>query len=154
MRRKFGRILGYTRKDREEHLHRLGMIARNFTQNGVVCLVAAIAPYALAREQNRALVGNYVEVFCNCSLDAIIVRDTKGLYRKALAGEVLNLTAISDPYDLPVAPEIEVRTDVESVDQSLYQIFGYLHDRGLLPGQSQIHPDPEKSFYDAGVLHT
>jgi adenylylsulfate kinase len=131
--------LGFSREDRETNLRRLGLVAHLLTRNGVTCLVAAISPLAAIRELNRKLNGKFIEVYCNSSLDALIKRDVKGLYRKALAGEIPAFTGVSEPYEAPATPEIEVHTDAQSVEQSLAQILDYLENNGVAPKPDQ-HP--------------
>lgn len=142
MRASLCKDLGFSREDRESHLRRLGLVSHLLTRNGIVCLVAAIAPYASLRERTRELIGNYIEVYCNCSWDALVSRDPKGLYRKALAGSVPLFTGLSAPYEPPEAPDIEVRTDHENVERSLAHILACLHDRGVIPLPSQSLPAP------------
>jgi adenylylsulfate kinase len=107
--------LGFSRADRDTNVHRIGYVARLLARHGVLVLVAAISPYAEARSRLRALseaAGHpFLEVFVHAPLDVVIARDVKGLYKRALAGELTGFTGISDPYEPPVKPDVEVRTD-------------------------------------------
>ncbi|MBA3542806.1 MAG: adenylyl-sulfate kinase [Deltaproteobacteria bacterium] len=128
--------LGFSRQDRDTNVHRIGYVARLLAGHGVGVIAAAISPYADARREVRALAEQrgitVVEVFANASLEALIARDVKGLYKQALAGELPHFTGISDPYEAPTAPDVEVRTDVETIDQSAAKIVAALRLRGLV----------------------
>ena len=127
--------LGYSRADRETNIRRIGYVARILARNGVVAIAAAISPYAAARQEVRELAEaegiEFVEVFVNASLDSLVARDVKGLYRRALEGEVRNFTGISDPYEAPEHPDVMVCTDHESIDESAAKILKALDDRGI-----------------------
>lgn len=118
--------LGYSREDRDANIRRIGYVARLLARHGVVVIAAAISPYASTREEVRALALAegipFVEVFVEASLTALIERDVKGLYRRALAGEIQHFTGISDPYEPPPRPEVSVRTDGESIAESTDRI--------------------------------
>ncbi|NDY41868.1 adenylyl-sulfate kinase [Dissulfurirhabdus thermomarina] len=129
----FSQELGFTRRDRDINVRRIGFVSYLLTKNDVISVVAAIAPYAEARAQNRRLIGRYVEVFCDCPLEVVERRDVKGLYARARAGEIPNFTGVSDPYEPPEAPEVVVRTDRETVEESTRKVLGYLEEQGLLP---------------------
>lgn len=128
--------LGFSREDRDTNIRRIGFVARLLARHGVFVLTAAISPYASTRDEVRRDAERegiaFVEVFVNASLDALVRRDVKGLYRKALAGEIDHFTGVSDPYEPPTSPEVEVHTDSESVQESADTIVRYLQDRGLL----------------------
>ena len=128
--------LGFSREDRDTNVHRIGFVARLLAQHGVGVITAAISPYADTRREVRALAAErglpFVEVYANASLDALVARDVKGLYRRALAGDVPHFTGVSDPYEAPVAADVEVHTDRETIDESAAKIVAVLRDRGLL----------------------
>jgi adenylylsulfate kinase len=130
--------LGFSRADRDTNVHRIGYVARLLAKHGVLVLVAAISPYAETRAELRArsaAAGHaFVEVFVNAPLATVIARDVKGLYRRAQAGELAGFTGISDPYEPPTAPEIEVRTDRDPLAACEAQIVEALIARGLVPG--------------------
>ena len=124
--------LGFSKADRDENIRRIGWVAAMGTRLGGVMLVSAISPYAELRREVRARIGDFVEVYVKCSLDELIRRDPKGLYRKALAGEIANFTGVSDPYEEPDDPEIMVETDRESIETSLATIVDGLEALGYL----------------------
>jgi len=129
--------LGFSRADRDTNVHRIGFVARLLAKHGVLVLVAAISPYAETRAQLRdrsAAAGHpFVEVFVNAPLATVIERDVKGLYKRAQAGELPSFTGISDPYEAPEAPEVEVRTDRAPLAACVTQIVDALIARGLVP---------------------
>jgi sulfate adenylyltransferase len=131
--------LGYSREDRDTNIRRIGYVARLLARNGVVAIGAAISPYAATRDEVRRLAEAdgvpFVEVHAEASIESLRARDVKGLYAKALRGEIAHFTGVSDPYEPPRAPELVVHTDRESVDASLARIFGALEERGLLEPQ-------------------
>jgi adenylyl-sulfate kinase len=115
--------LGFTREDRETHLKRLAQLAARLHRQGKVVVVAAICPYHAIQEKVRAEIGEFVQVYLQCPLAVCCRRDPKGLYRRALAGEINNFTGIHDPFDPPLRPEIVVNTDQESPEASLARIL-------------------------------
>ncbi len=124
--------LTFSREDRETNLRRIGFVCKLLARNGVIVIVAAIAPYESVRAAIRRDIGDYVEVFVDCPLEVCSERDPKGLYTKALKGEIKQFTGVSDPYDAPSRPEVRVRTDRESVEESRDKILAALADRGYL----------------------
>lgn len=137
IRANFSQELGFSKRDRDINVRRLGFISHLLNKNGIVSVVAAISPYREARENNRRLLGSYLEVFCDCPLDALVERDPKGLYKRALAGEIPSFTGVSDPYEPPQDPDVHVRTDRESVEESFALVMANLRGRGLLPPEEQ-----------------
>lgn len=118
--------LGFSREDREEHLLRVARLCRSLNEEGAIAVAALISPYRMARDKARALVGNFHEVFVSCPVDVCIARDPKGLYRKALAGEIRNFTGISDPYEEPLAPELVLHTDRKTIEECVRSLLEYL----------------------------
>jgi len=118
--------LGFSREDRDTNIRRIGYVCHLLSRNGVISISAAISPYRSVRDENRKRIGNFIEVFVKCPLDVLIERDVKGLYKKALAGEIKNFTGVSDPYEDPLHPEIVVETDKESIEESVQKIIAYL----------------------------
>jgi adenylyl-sulfate kinase len=125
--------LGFSKEDRDTNIQRIAFVANLLTRNGVPVIVAAISPYRQARDEARALIGNFIEVYVDCPVDELIRRDTKGLYGKALQGELPMFTGISDVYEPPLAPEVVVHTDREPAGRSMAKILDALEERGLLP---------------------
>ena len=124
--------LGFSREDRDENIRRISFVARLLARHGVATITAAISPYRDAREEARREIGGFVEVYVKCALDTCVQRDVKGLYRRALAGEITNFTGISDPYEEPLAPEVTVQTDRESAEESVGRILARLEALGYL----------------------
>ena len=114
---------GFSKEDRDTNIRRIGYVAKLLSRNGVVAITAAISPYRDVRDEIRAQTPSFVEVYAECPVAKLAERDVKGLYKKALAGEIKNFTGVSDPYEAPVNPEISVRTDRETVDESLDKIL-------------------------------
>jgi len=122
--------LGFSKEDRDTNVLRVGYVCSLLTRNGVIVLAAAISPYSSAREKNRDLIGNYVEVFVDCPLEVLKSRDTKGLYRKALNAEIPNFTGISDPYEPPEHPDVYANTHEETVEESRDKVIRVLSTLG------------------------
>src|SRR5262245_15478687 len=129
--------LGFSRADRDTNVHRIAYVGRLLARHGVLVFVAAISPYAETRAQLRALSASaghpFVEVVVHAPLETVIERDVKGLYRRARAGEIPSFTGISDPYEPPTAPDVEVRTDRQTRADCEAQILQALANRGLVP---------------------
>lgn len=125
--------LGFSKADRDTNVKRIGWVCQLLNRHGVDALVAAISPYREARDAVRAMVPNFVEVHVHAPIEVLAQRDVKGLYRKALAGEIANFTGVSDPYEAPLNPEITIRTDSgEQPDESALRILQLLERRGLV----------------------
>ncbi len=124
--------LGFSKEDRDENIRRIGFVAHLLTRNGVIVLVAAISPYRATREEVRRKIGDFIEVYVNAPLEVCEQRDVKGLYKKARAGEIKNFTGISDPYEPPLNPEVECRTDLERVEESVAKVLRKLAELGYL----------------------
>jgi adenylylsulfate kinase len=137
IRTNFSQELKFTKRDRDINVKRIGFVAHLLNKNRVNSVVAAIAPYAETRALNRRLLDNYVEVYCCCPLDVVAERDVKGLYKRAVAGEIENFTGVSDPYEPPEDAEIVVHTDRESVEESYCKIIRWLEQRGYIPTLDQ-----------------
>ena len=128
--------LTFTKEDRDINVRRIGYVARLLARNGVIAMTAAISPYRDVRDALRAEHAAdgvpFVEVYAEATIEALAARDVKGLYKKALAGEVAHFTGISDPYEPPLHPEVTVHTDRDSVEQSVTEILEALKRRGLI----------------------
>ena len=129
--------LGFSRADRDTNVRRIGFVARLLARHGVFVVVAAISPYAETRREMRLLADQdqipFIEAFVDASLDALIKRDVRGLYRRALAGEINHFTGVSDPYERPRYAELVLKSDIESVEESVEKILATLVARGHLP---------------------
>jgi adenylylsulfate kinase len=124
--------LGFSREDRDTNILRIGWVAGLLSRHGVGVVTAAISPYAATRAQVREMTTNFVEIFVDAPLAECEARDVKGLYAKARAGEIGQFTGVSDPYEPPPAPEVHLRTDLQSPDQSAHQVLAYLEESGLV----------------------
>lgn len=124
--------LGFSKEDRDTNIKRIGYVCHLLSRNGVVAISAAISPYRSIRDHNRQLIENFVEVYVRCSIEELTRRDVKGLYKKALAGEIKNFTGISDPYEAPESPEILVDSEKETKEESVSKILEYLEKNGLI----------------------
>ena len=129
--------LGFSKEDRDTNIRRIGYVARLLAKNGTPVITAAISPYRDIRKEVRDMAAKdgtqFVEVFVKAELDALVARDVKGLYKKAIAGEVKNFTGVSDPYEEPETPEVLIRSDKETVEESLGKILKALTERKLIP---------------------
>jgi len=130
VRKHLSKGLGFSREDRDENIRRIGFVAGLLTRNGVIALAAAISPYRAVRDEVRASIGDFVEVYVNAPLEVCEGRDPKGLYRKARAGQLPAFTGIDDPYEPPLNPEVECRTDRETLEECIAKVLGAI-DRAL-----------------------
>jgi adenylyl-sulfate kinase len=127
------RDLGFSKEDRDENIRRVTFVAKLLSRNGVGVVASFISPYQETRDYVRGQVTNFVEVFVHAPLETVIERDVKGLYQKAIAGEIPNFTGISDPYEAPENPEIIVNTAEQSLAESVETVLGRLEEMGLIP---------------------
>jgi len=129
--------LGFSKEDRDTNIRRIGYVCRLLSRNGVAAIAAAISPYREARDEVRRLVeqdgAEFLEVFVTCPIDVLAERDVKGLYKKALAGEIKGFTGVDDPYEEPLAPDVIIESDRELVDFSAMKIINELEQRELVP---------------------
>ena len=123
IRRELWRDLGYSRTDREENVRRFGFVAELLGRNGVIAVVSAVSPYRASRERVRRASTRFLEVYVNAPLAVCEQRDVKGMYQRARAGELTGFTGVDDPYEAPLDPEVECRTDVETVEESVAKIL-------------------------------
>ena len=132
IRRGLSSDLGFSKEDRNEHNKRVIFCAKLLARNGVIVIVALISPYRETRAYAKEQVQNTFEVFVKAPLDVCIERDPKGLYKKALAGEIKQFTGIDDPYEEPLEPDVIVETDKENVKESVDKILLHIQNKGLL----------------------
>jgi adenylyl-sulfate kinase len=129
--------LGFSKEDRDVNVRRIGFVANLLARNGVVAVTAAISPYRAVRQEVRRRVeadgAGFVEVFVRCPLEVLAARDVKGLYKRALAGEIPHFTGVSDPYEEPLAPEVVVDSSRESVSDGIAKVLATLRTLGHLP---------------------
>jgi adenylylsulfate kinase len=138
--------LGFSREDRDTNIRRIGFVCQLLTRNGVFAIAAAISPYKAVRNENRALIKDFVEVYVKASLDTCIRRDVKGLYQKALAGEIKEFTGVSDPYEPPDNPEVICDTEKETPGESAQKIVHKLEQLGYLLPASGLSDNGDGAY--------
>jgi len=132
VRKNLTKELGFSREDRDENIRRIGFVANLLAKNGVAVIASFISPYSQQRQDLRKNVTNYIEVFVNTPLKVCEERDPKGLYKKARSGEIPFFTGVSDPYEEPGNPELELRAGENSPEECLNQVISYLRDNGFI----------------------
>lgn len=149
--------LGFSDKDRQENIRRIGEVAKLFMEAGVIVLAAFISPYRADRERVRAMVGlnDFLEVYCNASLEICEKRDLKGLYKKARAGEIAEFTGISSTYEIPKAPDIILNTEVTTLNACVQEILEQIISRGIckLPLNSTLKSKINIADLETGNTH-
>ena len=133
--------LGFTKPDRDENVRRLGFVARLLSDAGIVVLVSAISPYRAAREEMQKSIGNFLEVYINAPVSVCEQRDVKGLYKKARVGEIRFFSGVDDPYEPPLAPDVECRTDRESIDESVAKVLMAIEHKLLVISTNSSNQD-------------
>ncbi|MGH7293683.1 MAG: adenylyl-sulfate kinase [Polyangiaceae bacterium] len=128
--------LGFSREDRDTNIARIAFVAHLLQRNGVIVITAAISPFRQTRDDARKLIGHFVEIHIAPPLEECIRRDVKGLYKKAIAGEIQQFTGISDPYEEPAAPELRIDTSRVSVEDGVARIFSRLRELGYLDSEN------------------
>jgi adenylylsulfate kinase len=123
VRQRLCRGLGFSKEDRDENIRRIGYVAELLTRNGVYAVVSAISPYREVRDEVRRRIGDFLEVYVNAPLETCERRDLKGIYRRARAGEMAHVTGVDDPYEPPLRPEVECRTDLETPEESAAKVL-------------------------------
>jgi adenylyl-sulfate kinase len=124
--------LGFSREDRDTNIRRIGFVCELLSRNGVIAVVAAISPYRAVREEIRQRIPDFVEVYVGCPIEVLADRDVKGLYKKALAGEIANFTGITDPYEPPIDPEVTLDSSREKIEESVDKVWAKLRDLNLI----------------------
>jgi adenylylsulfate kinase len=137
--------LGFSQEDRMTNIRRIAFVAQLLTRHGVIVIVAAISPYRESRDLARQEIKDFVEVFVKCPIEVLVERDVKGLYKKALAGNLPHFTGVSDPYEEPLHPEILIESDKEGPESSAAKILGFLEKQGYLSGTFSIPNENRKS---------
>jgi adenylyl-sulfate kinase len=131
--------LGFSREDRDTNIARIAFVAHLLARNGVIVITAAISPFRETRDKARAMIGDFFEVHVAPPLEECIKRDVKGLYKKAIAGEIEHFTGISDPYEDPLAPELRIDTSAVSVDEGVARIVSRLRELGYVDSNGASH---------------
>lgn len=126
------RDLGFSKSDRDENIRRVTFVSQLLARNGVIVLTSFISPYREMRDQARRKIGEFLEVYVKCSLEECIRRDVKGMYKKAMAGQIKEFTGISDPYEEPERPDLLIETDTETLEQSTARVLTRLKEGGYL----------------------
>jgi adenylylsulfate kinase len=126
------RGLGFSKEDRDENIRRNMLVAQLLTRNDTVVIAALISPYAEARDQARAIIGDFLEIYCEASVEVCAERDTKGLYAKALAGELQGFTGVNDPYEAPVNPDLVLDTSADDAETCADRVIELMEARGYL----------------------
>ena len=124
--------LGYSKEDRDENIRRAAFLAKLLTRNGIVVLTSFISPYRELRDYARREIGDFVEIYVKCPVEVCIQRDTRGMYKKALAGEISNFTGVSDPYEEPLNPEVLIESDKESLEESVTKVMTKIKELGYI----------------------
>jgi len=133
--------LGFSKADRDENIRRIGFVCSLVTRNGVIAISAAISPYRAVRDEVRRLIGSFIEIYVQCPLELCQQRDVKGMYKKALAGELHHFTGISDPYEEPLSAELVLHTEQETPEESAARVMDCMVKRGYLP-RDQFAKEP------------
>jgi adenylyl-sulfate kinase len=124
--------LGFSKEDRDTNVRRIGFVCELLSRNGVIAIAAAISPYRAVREEVRASIGQFVEVYVHCPIEVLAERDVKGLYKQALKGEIPSFTGVSDPYEPPANPEVSIDSSREEIEASVEKVWRKLTELGLL----------------------
>jgi adenylyl-sulfate kinase len=145
------RDLGFTKEDRDKNIERVTFVAKLLTRNDVAVICSFISPYRAVRAKVAEEVGSFVEVYCYAPLETLVERDVKGLYKKALAGEIKNFTGVSDPYEEPEHPDVTIDSSTETVEESLAKILAKLEDLGYAPpaGEDDAYTAEEEAEIEA-----
>jgi adenylylsulfate kinase len=124
--------LGFSKEDRDENIKRVTFVSKLLSRNGVAVLATFVSPYRERRRKTREEIGNFVEVFVRCPVDVCIERDVKGMYKKALAGEITGFTGVDDPYEDPESPEVSLHTERETLEESVQKVLDCLQKLGYI----------------------
>ena len=139
------RDLGFSKEDRDKNIERVTFVAKLLTRNGVIVLSSFVSPYRAARENARREIGSFFEVYLKCSIEECMRRDVKGMYKKAMAGEIKEFTGVSDPYEEPEKPELVLEADKQAPGESAEKVLATLTKTGYLNKESS--PKEEDSIY-------
>ena len=123
---------GFSKEDRDINIRRIGFVCGLLSRNGVIAIAAAISPYRAVRDEVRSHIHNFIEIYVECPLDVVTDRDVKGLYKKAIKGEIGQFTGVSDPYEPPLHPEVVVHSASETPEESAEKVWAKLEELGLI----------------------
>ncbi|UCB56916.1 MAG: adenylyl-sulfate kinase [Candidatus Omnitrophota bacterium] len=144
VRKSLTRDLGFSKEDRDKNIQRVTFVAKLLTRNGVFVLSSFVSPYRAARENARREIGSFFEVYVKCSLQECMRRDVKGMYKKAMAGEIKDFTGVSDPYEEPQEPELVLETDKETPGENAEKVLSSLEGLGYLKRYLNKESKPEE----------
>ena len=146
VRQNLSKGLGFSKEDRDTNINRIGFVANLLSRNGVATICCPISPYKETRDANRELIGEFVEVYVHATLEELAEnRDPKGLYKKAMAGEITGFTGVDDPYEVPENPELVVDTMTETPEESLQHVLttlvklGYVQTDEVMIEGDRVH---------------
>ncbi len=145
IRKSLSKGLGFSKEDRDVHIRRVGYVCRLLSRNGVAAVAAFVSPYRAIRDELRASIENFFEVYVKCPVEECRKRDVKGMYKKADAGEIKEFTGVSAPYEAPEKPDLVVETDQESPEACAKKILAALESKGLVPGGSAGYDSEEEA---------
>jgi adenylyl-sulfate kinase len=129
--------LGFSKDDRQENIRRIGFVCELLSRNGVIAVAAAISPYRACRDELRSRITHFIEIHMKCPVEVLVERDVKGLYKRAIAGEIPHFTGISDPYEAPTAPEVTIDSSKDGLEDSVASILRVLEARGIIAPQRE-----------------
>jgi adenylylsulfate kinase len=132
VRQELTRDLGFSKADRDENIRRVTFVAKLLARNGVAVLVSFISPYRQMRDRARQQIQNFCEIYVKCPVEVCMKRDVKGMYQKALRGDIKEFTGVSDPYEEPLRPELVLETDKETIEQSVEKVLAKIRELGYL----------------------
>ncbi|GAI51358.1 unnamed protein product [marine sediment metagenome] len=132
IRKHLWRELGYSKEDRDENIRRATFLAKLLTKNGIIVLTSFISPYRELRDYARREIVDFVEIYAKCPVEVCIQRDTRGMYKKALSGEIPNFTGVSDPYEEPLNPELVIESDKEPLEESVTKVITRIKELGYI----------------------
>ncbi len=148
IRRNLSEGLGFSRADREINLRRIAFVAELLVRHGIVVVVAAITPYQSIREEVRSTIGEFFEVYLNCPLEICIQRDPKGLYKKALSGEIRDFSGLGDVYETPRHADIELKTHLESAENCMHKIIKTIETLNKIPPKEDGFLEKDSDFFE------
>ena len=132
VRQSLTRDLGFSKEDRDENIERITFVAKLLSRNGVATLVSFVSPYRKRRQHARDNTSNFIEIYVKCPIEVCKERDVKGMYKKAMKGDITNFTGVDDPFEEPINPELVFETDKESLEESVEKVLHVITDKGHL----------------------